>query len=110
MLVGMVMTEKTAQTAADEIHRDENRAISVLLIAGGLTVRRRGRRLSSPVCVRVRPSVYPLPVRDPLTIELITVSCGSVLPQHSREGGATPRPHPPTPGGPPARAGPVVVR
>lgn len=32
MLVGMGMTEKTAQIATDEIHRDENRAISFHLV------------------------------------------------------------------------------
>jgi vacuolar iron transporter family protein len=32
MLVGIGMTEKTAQTATDEIHRDENRAVSFHLV------------------------------------------------------------------------------
>ncbi len=32
LLVGMGMTEKTAQTATDEIHRDENRAVNFHLV------------------------------------------------------------------------------
>jgi vacuolar iron transporter family protein len=32
MLVGIGMTEKTAQAATDEIHRDENHAISFHLV------------------------------------------------------------------------------
>jgi VIT1/CCC1 family predicted Fe2+/Mn2+ transporter len=32
MLVAMGMTEQTAQTATDEIHRDENRAVSLHLV------------------------------------------------------------------------------
>ncbi|BBZ51971.1 VIT1/CCC1 transporter family protein [Mycobacterium heidelbergense] len=32
MLVGMGMTEKTAQTATDEIHRDENRAVNFHIV------------------------------------------------------------------------------
>jgi VIT1/CCC1 family predicted Fe2+/Mn2+ transporter len=32
MLVDIVLTEKTAQAATDEIHRDENRAVSVHLV------------------------------------------------------------------------------
>jgi VIT1/CCC1 family predicted Fe2+/Mn2+ transporter len=32
MLVGMGMTEKTAQTATDEIHRDENRAVNFHMV------------------------------------------------------------------------------